>query len=333
MDTDWNAVSQQMIRALRGRLSQRAASRRLHFSSNPVSEWEAGRRQPTAVQMFELARVMGADVKGTLAAFHRASAGALGEQEIPDARALARWLTVLRVGTSIKTLAQRSGLSRFTISRMLRGESSFRLSPFLALLHAITIRADDLIGELVPLSAVPALAVNHDRQAILQIGFDEPWSTALLRLMETEPYRRLKAHQPGWLARRLRISAEAESRIVQRLLDAGILSRVGKRLVPHLPESVSLKTGSEKSRRHKMHYARVVEDRIADDLGTEDLAKSTIISVSAPDYEKIKAILVKGHREVRAIARSTPQEEIAALVGLSLIQWGDRDPGNPSGQA
>ena len=41
-------AAQQLLRAVRGRRSQQALSRHLGYRSNPVANWETGRRYPTA---------------------------------------------------------------------------------------------------------------------------------------------------------------------------------------------------------------------------------------------------------------------------------------------
>ena len=44
-------AARQLLRALRGKRSQVAFSRRLGYRGNPIADWEAGRRTPTAQEM------------------------------------------------------------------------------------------------------------------------------------------------------------------------------------------------------------------------------------------------------------------------------------------
>ena len=45
---DYETLAKELIRALRGKRSQVALSRRLRYGSNVVRTWEAGRRFPSA---------------------------------------------------------------------------------------------------------------------------------------------------------------------------------------------------------------------------------------------------------------------------------------------
>ena len=62
-------LSKQLIRALRGRRSQVALSRRMKCKSNVLYTWESGRRWPTAAVFFHLAERVGVDVPKGIANF------------------------------------------------------------------------------------------------------------------------------------------------------------------------------------------------------------------------------------------------------------------------
>src|SRR5690606_39299074 len=62
-------LAKQLIRALRGKRSQVALSRRMKCRSNVVYSWESGRRWPTAATFFELAQKTGIDLRAGLSTF------------------------------------------------------------------------------------------------------------------------------------------------------------------------------------------------------------------------------------------------------------------------
>ena len=72
-------VARQLIRAIRGHRSQEAFSRRLGYSSNPVADWEAGRRYPTAAETLRACRLAQIDVAAAFQRFSAQEAGLLGE--------------------------------------------------------------------------------------------------------------------------------------------------------------------------------------------------------------------------------------------------------------
>src|SRR5262245_49966714 len=61
------AASSQLLRALRGKRSQRAFARRLGFRANPVTDWEHGRRYPTAQETLRAAARVGKNVTAAFA--------------------------------------------------------------------------------------------------------------------------------------------------------------------------------------------------------------------------------------------------------------------------
>ena len=79
---DYELVARQVLRAIRGRRSQVAFSRRLGYRGNAVADWEAGRRFPTAARFLEACERAGIDVAGALYAFDRVTGN--GMQSVTD---------------------------------------------------------------------------------------------------------------------------------------------------------------------------------------------------------------------------------------------------------
>src|SRR6186997_1111939 len=66
---DYEALSADLLRALRGRRSQAAFSRRLRYRSNVARTWENRRRFPTAARMLEAAARVGIAPRAALGRF------------------------------------------------------------------------------------------------------------------------------------------------------------------------------------------------------------------------------------------------------------------------
>ena len=64
-------VAQQLLRAVRGKRSQVAFARRLGYRGNPIADWEASRRAPTAAEALRACELSGIDVAAAFARFHR----------------------------------------------------------------------------------------------------------------------------------------------------------------------------------------------------------------------------------------------------------------------
>lgn len=223
----WEQAASQLLRAVRGDRSQVAFSRALGYRSNPVADWEAGRRFPTAAELLRAADLAGCDVEAAFAAFDRSTARYLGEA---DDQGVADWLSSWRGERTLHEVAERCDRSRYAVGRWLSGSTRPRVPDFLRLVQALTGRVTDLVRELVDADRVPALTPLRARsEALRRLQEEVPWAGALLMLLQSTPYQDLPGHRQGWLARRLGIPVEEEQRSLQLLEAAGAVSWDGSR--------------------------------------------------------------------------------------------------------
>lgn len=223
----WEKAASQVLRAVRSHRSQVAFSRRLGYRSNPVADWEAGRRFPTAAELLRACQKAGTDVREAFSSFDRTTARYLGDA---DDEGVAEWLSAWRGSRTLHDVADRCSRSRYAVGRWLNGSTRPRVPDFLRLVEALTGRASDLVAELVPAEHVPALAPLRARsEALRRLQLDVPWAGALLMLLQSAPYQDLPGHRPGWLSRRLGISPDEEIRSLQLLEAAGAVAWDGDR--------------------------------------------------------------------------------------------------------
>ena len=176
-------IARELIRAVRGRRSQEQLSRRLGYRSNPVSEWEGGRRWPTASEFLRVCVVCGIEVAPLAATFHPPSAPALG---VADDKGVAAWLTALRGNATVVDVARRIGVSRSAVSRWMSGAARPRLPAFLALIDACTGRLADFVDAMGLVDRVPSVALVH-RQSVQarRLLFEHPWAVAVWACLQT----------------------------------------------------------------------------------------------------------------------------------------------------
>jgi transcriptional regulator with XRE-family HTH domain len=310
-------VAQQFVRGVRGLRSQRAFARRLGYRGNPLTDWEHGRRYPTAEEALRAAALANIDVLQAFASF---------TPQIPLAKdrrgfQVAGWLNTLCQATSIRELAERSGLSRNALGRWLTGARKPRLPDFLRLVDAATARVTDLVALLVPIAKVPALAARYTaEQAARSVAFEEPWSEAVLRVLETEEYRGLPVHRNGYIAERLGITQQDEARVLQRLELAQVIARRDTRYAEHRPLNVDTRGGTRALHALKMHWAQVAAGRaLAPRSG--DLFAYSVVSVSRADYTRIHELLRKAYREVRSIVAASEPTDCVALLNLHWVGY------------
>lgn len=293
-------VARQLLRAVRGERSQIAFARRLGYRGNPVADWEAGRRFPTAEEALRACERVGIDVPGAFARFHPVAAPAL-------ARGLPAWMEELRGRTSIAEVAARADRSRFAVARWLSGQAKPRVPDWLRLVEALTGRVSDLVDALVGIDGVPALAGEHAaRMASRRLAFEEPWTEAVLRVVETG------TSTPAAVAAVLGIGEADAARCLDklaltRLVREGAVTgtlTVDTRAVPALRE----------------HWARVGLDRLQ--AGAAGVYSYNVVSVSRADLARIEELHRAYFRQVRAIVAASEPAEVVALVNVQLVPFG-----------
>jgi transcriptional regulator with XRE-family HTH domain len=310
----YETAASELLRALRGKRSQAAFARRLGYRSNPSTDWEHGRRYPTAPETLRVAARMGFDVAAAFAPFAPAPP--------PTAKAgyaVHGWLDSLRGTTRNIELARRAGRSRFSVSRWLAGESIPRLPDFLRLLDAINGRTAEWVAALVPIDRVASLAATHRQvSAARRLSEELPWSEAVLRVIETSGYEALSAHSDAYIAHLLGVSTSDVAEIIDALARAGIIepSACRYRVVGTLVVDTK---GASRARTPSHHWAQVALDRLR--RGEPDWFAYNVISVSRADSERIERVLRAAYREIRGIVKDSTPCEQAALLIMQLVRW------------
>lgn len=310
-------VASEFLRAVRGKRSQLAFARRLGYRANPITDWERGVRFPTALEALRAASRANIDVA---AAFQRFA------PEVPlqvNGRELAldRWLAALRGSASVQDLAARTGLSRYSISRWLRGLAKPRLPDFLRLVDAISGRLPSWVAGFVPIEQVPSLLERHRAdEAARQLAFELPWTEAVLRLLETRAYRDLPSHREGWLAEILGIQLEEERRCLQALVGVGAVTLEMQRYAVRGPTTVDTQGGARALHRLKQHWCSVASSRLCEPAPAELFAYN-VVSVSRADLALIREKLRMTFRDIRSVVAASRPEQVAAVINLQLMAF------------
>ncbi|HTV25205.1 MAG TPA: DUF4423 domain-containing protein [Polyangiaceae bacterium] len=313
---DYEQMAAELIRALRGKRSQLAFSRRLGFRTNVVHTWEAQRRWPTASRSLAVAQRAGVDPRAALTRFYRTVPAWFAALSPASPEFVARFLTDLRGRATIGDVAQRAGKSRFAVARWLKGEAEPRLPDFLRLIEAMSLRVLDFVAAFVDPRRLPSIERRwHKLEAGRRAAFELPWSHAVLRVLELERYQN-GPHRPGFIAEQLGISLEEEQRCVEALATSGQLDwdgtryRAGAQLTDtrHYPEA---------GRMLKIWWAKQALERLErDEAG---LFSYNLFAVSERDYERLRELHLAYFRELRGIVAASQPAERVVLAHLSLL--------------
>jgi transcriptional regulator with XRE-family HTH domain len=275
---------------------------------------------PTATATLRACHRLGVNVLDAFERFQPACVKALGGGPDFD---VAAWLYELAGSLAIAELAARSGLSRYAVGRNLRGITKPKLDDFIALVEAISGRASDLVQELVPISEVPELLdVARQRAAAKRLAFEEPWSAATLRVLETSGYQARARHEPGYIASRLGLDIEQERAVLTALEATGVARLRAGRYEVGEPLTVDTQASADDVRALRAHWARVGLSRVHEPRAGDWLGYN-VISTSAHDLERVREVLRRAFREIRAIAAASEPAESVALLNLHLVTWNE----------
>jgi hypothetical protein len=319
LSLDVPALAADWLRALRGRRSQVAFSRRLGYRSNIAYRWEAGRCFPSASASLQLVQSLGGDVRASLAAFYRSTPAWLADTDPCSLPGVARLLDDLRGASKVAELARRCGYSRFALTRWLKGQADPTLPEFLTLIELTSRRVLDFVASFTDPEGLPSV---RDAWRLLQgaraAAYDHPWSHAVLRALELDGYGALPAHEAGWIARRLGIAEELERASLEVLERSGQIRFVGSHYVPVKIQAVDTRADPQRARELRAGWASVGVERLR--AGAPGLLSYNLSSVSRADLERLERLQRAYYRElVNIIAESGPPECVV-LYSAQLLE-------------
>jgi hypothetical protein len=202
------------------------------------------------------------------------------------------------------------------------GKSRLRLPDFFLVVQAITGRLTDLIAALVDIEKVPQARAKHARvRASRELAFTEPWTSAVLALLETEGYRRLRCHSDEFVARELGLSKEVAGRSVRALCGAGLIVQRKGRYRVSQALTIDMQAQPERAKSLRHHWASVATRQL-EVPGPRDLFAYNVFSLSQEDYERVRELQKQYFREVRSIVAGSEPAECVALMTQHLVRFG-----------
>lgn len=314
---DYEQLASDFLRALRGKRSQVAFSRRLGRTSNVAYAWESGRRSPTAAEAMRAAALVGYDVQAALDAFAQVHAPFFGGGDPREPETIAALLRALQGSTATTELAARSGRSRFAVARWLSGQAEPRLPDFLRMLQCSARGALTFVASFVPPTRLPSARVQWQRQqAADSLVREHPEFLLLIVGIGMGPYRELSRHEPGFLAQQLGMTLEEEEAGLAAMARAEIIRWNGRRWMIDDDAEVDLRR--DPGLRDEIR--RWVTRRALDQIGNneEGFFQWVALSVSDEELEELQREARSLYERVRAIA-TTDGSDRAVIFNLQLF--------------
>ena len=313
---DYDLLAAQWLRAMRGKRSQRALSRRLGYRTNIAYRWESGRCSPTASNAMRALKKLGWNLREALVRFEGRSSSWAARCDLTTRAGIVTLLDELRQRVPVVAIARATGHSRFAVARWLKGQAEPRLPELLQLIDACSLRLLDFVAQLFTPAQVPLLATRMSQlEAVRRAAYSEPLSHAVLRALELESYARLPRHRKGWLAKRLDIALEEEERCLSALAGAGQIHWHRARWRVAEQSVVDTRADPDAARALKAFWARRAVDAL-ERGSAQDVFAFNLMSVSEADLERLRDLTRRYFREIRAIvAESQPNQRVVLYCG------------------
>ncbi len=315
---DYPALSCELVRAIRGKQSQVAVSRRLGYRTNVLYAWEAGRDFPTAACFFHYARRRGQDLKKNLEKFFRTLPPELTDVDLTQRSGVALLLRQLQGDTTIVDLAENTGFSRFAISRWLKGSTEPRLPQFLTLLEATSLRSLDFVACFVnPRELASVWPAYQALEATRAAAHDAPWTQAILRCLELEDYQNLPEHAATWIAKRLGLPTR-EVEACLRILDlSGQVRWNGSHYVLDRILAVDTRRDAKTTRKLRSFWLQVAQDRL--NQQSPGVFSFNVFTVSNEDLDKLRELHANYYQRMRSIISNSKPGQRVVLACQQLL--------------
>lgn len=321
---DTQRLASELVRALRGKRSQTALSRRLGYRTNVVYSWEAGECFPTAAKTFAIAKRIGLDLEDAISRFYGRRPEFLNNVELASREGVHAFLCDLRGLSSVQSIARSIGRDRFAVARWFKNQTEPRLPDFLKLLDACSLRLLDFVAVLADPAQVPLVAGSwRTLEAARRAARDLPWSQAVLRALELTDYKQLRKHRDGWIASRVGLTKDQETECLLLLSNAQQIRRRRGLWEVREVNTVDTRRDAEATRRLAAWCADQGSARLVE-AGRGNFAFN-LFSVSSADYERLRQLQREYFAQLRDIVSKSSPAERVAVVNMQLFALDDRD--------
>lgn len=324
---DLEQLSQELMKLLRGSLSQREFGKALGFTSNVAYAWESGRRFPEASVFLKAVKLAKPSCCQAFLELIAAS---------PELVAL-RWgtphfvqklLVHLAGDASNAEMSSQLKVDRNTFARWLVGETEPRLPDFLKVLETGTQRLLDLVALLVdPAELSSTRDAYRDLKLQRKLAYDLPWSHALLRGLELTQYRTRAKHSIAELARSVGLSARRAERFLGELQKAGQVRWTGTHYEGTRILTVDTRADPRGNAKLKRHWARVSLRRLEDaSAPAEAFFSYNLFAVDEVTFQRIRQLHAEYFERVRSLVEESSGTDRVVLMNQQLVPLAKAKP-------
>jgi transcriptional regulator with XRE-family HTH domain len=315
---NFEILSSQWLRALRGRRSRPGFSRFLGYQSNIAQHWETGRSWPTATTFFRICRSLRLPPEQRIRRFLQRTPRWLETADLSERASVAAFLVELQGRNPIRELASRSGYNRFSVSRWLHGTADPKLPELLALIDAASRRTLDFVAEFTPPSTLPCAVADWKQLSLLREGaYTQPLSHAVLRALELDSYAAGGHRDADYLPRTIGASADEVESALQFLLASGQVRKSRRGYRPDQVGVVDTGVDLARARQLRLAWTRRALERL--EAGTSGHFGYSLFAISKLDFQRLEQLQADYVRAMQGIIANSGANECVGLYCAQLL--------------
>jgi transcriptional regulator with XRE-family HTH domain len=315
-------MAAELVRAVRGKRTQRQIGKKAGFSSNVVYSWEAGRSNPAASVFFRMAAVGRSDLFDNIDRFAASYVRAFEARQLTKPEGVAQFMRELAADVPIASLARDLDLDRTTVTRWLRGRTEPRLPEMLRFVEQTTHRVLQFVELFTdPLQLSSTRAAFQSLTAQQRIAWELPMSHAVLRALELVDYQLIDAtEQAAFIGQQTGLSSSEAVLLLRALAEADLIYKHKEKW--HIRDVATVDT--RRTIERDVELKRFWIDLALARLDTKRLAQSSLFSynlfaVSQSSYEQIRSLHLDYYERVRRIVANDSAPQRVALLNLQLV--------------
>ncbi|TNF00954.1 MAG: XRE family transcriptional regulator [Deltaproteobacteria bacterium] len=314
---DYKIVVSQIVRELRGDLSQEQLNRKLGFKSNQVYRWEKGHAKVDWDDFILLSKKLKLDLNLLLRSYFRFNGSA---EDIPSL------FDHLFAGQSLSRISKRVGISEGKLRRLSNGQTSITLDDFLKVIFGLD-RMESLafVHELAGNKTLASLKEEKKlMDNIVKSYFKHPELGLLLVCLNLPGYKKLSFHQDSWLAEVSGIELKKVNTLLKLCLELKLVEKLeGKYILT--PFKLSDRGDRASMMKVRSFWTKKALDK-QKILAPQDAYGSIVFTTSKSARDKIIGSYLRFFEEFKQIVEEDKSpHQIPLVMNFHLFNPGQED--------
>jgi transcriptional regulator with XRE-family HTH domain len=315
---DYDKLAVQVLKAIRGKVSQNTLSEKLGFDFNQFYKWETERKVIYLKDFISICNCLLLDLMTAINRNLFLDIRKLNSHEIG--------YTILKIH-SAKELLSSIKVSASTLSRWTSGDGDIRLSLFFEIIDLkFPGKLLPFLGGIVQLENIPLFADKvKDQEKYLHAFTEQPLYSLIMIFLMIEDYQITNKSNSSYIASKLNVDESYAEELIKEMLQRNLVTKVDNKLVHNLLELEDFE-GSMNGKDRNLYFLKYAAHYFQQKQRPDSLTafSNLLFTVSTESFKEIAELTRNYNINVRnIISKSEKPYTRACILNLQLF-----DPSN-----